>query len=55
MRNTVRFLPKQGHLQPHFHSKARQLSTTVKKRPIYLQLIIYTMKLSVDLLLIHIK
>ena len=22
----VRFLPKQGHLQPPFHSKARQLS-----------------------------
>ena len=26
MRKAGRFLSKQGHLQPHFHSKARQLS-----------------------------
>ena len=27
IRKTGRFLSKQGHLQPHFHSEARQLST----------------------------
>ena len=26
-KKAVRFLSKQGHLQPHFHSKTRQLST----------------------------
>ena len=26
MRKAGRFLSKQGHLRPHFHSKARQLS-----------------------------
>ena len=27
IRKAVKFLLKQGHLQPHFHSKARQSST----------------------------
>ena len=26
----MRFLSKQGHLQPHFHSKAKQLSTQLE-------------------------
>ena len=31
MRKAVRFLLKQGHLQPHFHSEARTLSTQLQK------------------------
>jgi len=31
IRKAMRFLPKQGHLQPHPHSKARQPSTQLQK------------------------
>ena len=34
MRKAGRFLSKQGHLQPHFHSKARQLSKKLSNGPL---------------------
>ena len=52
IRKAVKFLLKQGHLQPHFHSRARQPSTQLQ-RIIETDLILFFMfqKQTKDLLL----